>query len=57
MISQDTRFEDTSDKDEDEDVGDIVPHRAGLKRNSKPKTASSTPKTTIISRSSTESEL
>jgi len=27
MISKDTRFEDTSDKDEDEDVGDIVPHR------------------------------
>ncbi|KAL9127047.1 MAG: hypothetical protein Q9217_004011 [Psora testacea] len=46
-----------SDKDEDKDVGDIVAQRAGLKRNSKPKTTSDTPKTTKNPRNSTESEL
>lgn len=52
-----TQDEESGDEDEDEDVGDMVPQRAGLKRNSKPKTAPGTPKTTKNSRNSIESEL
>ena len=53
-----TKDEDNEEGDEDEDVGNIVPQRTGLKRNPKPKIASRTPEASgTTKRDSFESEL
>ena len=52
-----TQDKETQDEDKDKDIGDIVPYTAGLKRSSKPRTASNILKTTRDSENSTESEL
>ena len=56
-IRQTENEKDERDNDDDEDIGNIVPQRAGLKRNAKPKDATRTPEPSVPRRASVESEL